>query len=448
MKINWLSILFVGTVLFLALLVINLIDKNKKMNSELKRKMFHVTMGLTTLLFPYIFDNIISLAILAVIAVLVLFVIKHTNLKKGIGDALYGVKRESLGEVFFCISVFLIFYLSKGDKILYSIPIIILTFADSAAALIGKKYAKESLASVNEDAKSIEGSFTFFIVAFMATLVPLLLFTTVGREETLIISVIIGANVSLVEMISHSGNDNLLIPLTTFAFLSTHINMSIVSLRQNLIILVVIFVLVTIANKIKVWSKLALVETLVIGYLTIILYGVYAVFPPLMLFLTALRFPKIRENEKSNLYDINMIGINAVIGTAICGIVALLDIRSDFFIVYLLAYSLHLAINSFIRFKYYFYMSQSSSLIFAFAKALGFIFLPGLILQKIFLGGVPSISACLVGIALLLLGTLIILIEKMNVEKEEFSVKNGYLQLRIVLLMVSMLGVIQYFKVF
>ena len=140
--------------------------------------------------------------------------------------------------------------------------------------MVGKNYAKKNLAELNEDSKSIEGSFMFFMVAFMATLVPLLLWTSVGREETLIISTIVGFNVALIEMISHTGNDNLLIPLTTYAFLSTHIGLDVEQLKVNLIILGVIFILVTIANKVKAWSKLALVETLVVGYLTIILYGV------------------------------------------------------------------------------------------------------------------------------------------------------------------------------
>ena len=122
----------------------------------------------------------------------------------------------------------------------------------------------------------------FFMVAFMTTLVPILLYTNVGREETLIISAIVGFNVALIEMISHSGNDNLLIPLTTFAFLSIHINQDLNTLKMYLIGFIIIFILVTIANRVKAWSKLALVEAIVIGYLTTILYGWYAIIPPVL----------------------------------------------------------------------------------------------------------------------------------------------------------------------
>lgn len=158
----------------------------------------------------------------------------------------------------------MIFWLSRGNKVLYSIPILILTFADSTAALIGKSYAKKNLAEMSEDAKSIEGSFMFFITAFMIVLVPLLLYTTVGREEVLIISTIIGLNVAMVEMISHSGDDNILIPLTTYAFLNNLMTQELEVLRINILIILIIFIIVTIANRVKAWSKLALVETAVV----------------------------------------------------------------------------------------------------------------------------------------------------------------------------------------
>ena len=349
MVVEWSGIIFVLVILLFSMLVIKLIDKKLKLHSEIKRKLFHMTMGLVMLTFPFIFTSYISVVLVGIISLIVLLVLRNTKLKKSIGDVLYGVERESLGEVFFAISVVTIFYLSKGDKILYSIPILILTFADSVAALIGKNYAKKNLAEANEDAKSIEGSFMFFMVAFMMCLVPLLLFTDVGREETLIISAIVGLNTCLIEMISHTGNDNLLIPLTTFGLICMHIKLDVWVLRRDLLILGVIFLLVMIANRIKTWSKLALAETLVIGYLTISLYGLYAIIPPLILFLTVLTLPKIKESEKQNLYDARIIETNVIIGIAICGIVAITGWRKELFMIYATCYAMHLSINTYVR---------------------------------------------------------------------------------------------------
>lgn len=447
MTIEWTSILFVVVLLLVALIIIKIIEKKANINGETKRKLFHMTMGLVMLTFPYIFESVISVGILGIIALIVLLMLKHTKLKESLGTILYSVSRESLGEIFFVISVFTIFYLSKGDKILYSIPILILTFADSVAALIGKNYGKKDISEMNEDSKSLEGSFMFFMVAFMATLVPLQLFTTVGREEVLIISTIIGFNIALIEMISHTGNDNLLIPLTTYAFLATHISLPLESLRMNLIILGAIFILVTIANRVKAWSKLALVETLVVGYLTVSLYGVYALIPPAMLLFTCMRFPNKREKEKNNLYDARIIETNIVIGIAICGLVAITGLKSEFFMLYALVYAMHLTVNTFVRFKYFCDFSEKSSLILSFIKGLGFVFLPSLAIQKAVFGILPSGLMFAIMLVTLFLSGIMIMLEKKNVKEEEITIKNGYMHTQIVLILAVIVWGIQYFNI-
>ncbi len=446
MIIEWTSILFILLLLSIDLVIIKFIEKKIKINGELKRKTFHITMGISMLILPYIFSSIYSVAILAILAIAILIVLKKTKLKNSLGTVIYSVERESWGEIFFVISVFAIFYLSKGDKILYSIPILILTLADSVAALIGKNYGKKDISYMNEDSKSIEGSFMFFMTAFIITLVPLLLYTNVGREETLIISAIIGFNVALMEMVSHSGNDNLLIPLTSYAFLVTHINLDAQSLRLKLIVLAVIFLLVTIANKVKSFSKLTIAEALVVGYLTVTLYGIYGVFPPLMLFLTCLRFPKLKESEKNNLYDARIVETNVLIGIIIAGLAAITGWKSEFFIIYSLAYSMHLSINTFVRLKYYFDLKNIDSLILAFAKGLAFIFIPSLIIQKnVFKENIQLVSI-IISTVMLFISCVAIMLAKKNVKKEEISIKNGLLHMKIVAVLIGIMSMAQFYN--
>jgi len=52
--------------------------------------------------------------------------------------------------------------------------------------------------------------------------VPLLLFTSVGRAETLLIATIIGVLSTLIEAAAWRGLDNLLIPVGAFAFLKLY----------------------------------------------------------------------------------------------------------------------------------------------------------------------------------------------------------------------------------
>lgn len=442
--IEWKSILLILTILSAVLVTVKLIDKKMNLSGELKRKLFHMSMGLVMLILPHIFTSTLSVGILGVIALVILGVLKNTKLKQSIGSVVYSVERESLGEVFFVLSVFLLYYLSKGDKILYSIPILILTFADSTAALIGKNYAKENLAVFNEDSKSIEGSFSFFVVAFMATLVPVLLYTTVGRAETLIIATIVGFNVALIEMISHTGNDNLLIPLTTFALVSTHIGLSVEELKSRIIILGIIFVLVTAINRIKSWSKLALVEILVAGYLTITLYDWYAVIPPLLLLLTVMRFPKLQSNEKNNKYDARIIETNLIIGVAICGIVAITGWRAEFFMIYACAYAMHMIVNSYVRFKYFIKLKNMNCILLSIFKGIGFVFLPSLAIQYVVFKVIPSWSMFFVMAMAMILSSVAICFAKKNVEDEEISIGNGYLHMLIVFACTLVIGSIQF----
>lgn len=440
---EWRNIALVILIIFIMLLIIKLVDKKLKLNGELKRKLFHTSMGLTMLLLPHIFTSVASVAVLGIIALIIMYLLKkNTKLKKSLGSVLYDIDRDSLGEIFFVISVFSIFYLSKGDKILYSIPILILTLADSTAALIGKNYGKNNLSQLNEDTKSLEGSFMFFMVAFMATLVPILLYTEVGREETLIISAIVGFNVALVEMISHSGNDNLLIPLTTFAFLSIHMGHDLQMLRKHLIIFGAIFILVSIANRVKSLSKLALVESIVVGYLTVILYGGYALVPPLLTIMTVMRFPKKRENEKENLFDARIIETNIIIPISICGIVAITGLKNELFMIYATAYAMHLILNTFIRLKYYFSLSEIDSILFAICKGVCFVFLPSLVVYVLTFDEIVNVYMLISMILSMMLSAVMLYNKKKSIDKEEVLVSNAYMQMKIVLILtIFMLGV-------
>lgn len=446
-EIEWKGIVLIGAIMMAAFGLLKLLEKKTKIRGELKRKTFHITMGLMVLSFPYVFHNRYSVVVVGILCFILFMVMRHSKLKDTMGSVLYSVDRESLGEIFFTISVVLIFYWSKGDKILYSIPILLLTFADSVAALIGKNYGKNSISELNEDKKSIEGSFMFFMVAFLLTHIPLLLFTNVGREETLIISAIVGFNVALIEMISHTGNDNLLIPLTTYAFLYTHMSLDVEELRVHLLILGIIFILVSIVNRVKAWSKMALIEALVVGYLTVTLYGLYALIPPLLLFFSTMRFPKMKEEEKGNTYDARIIETNVLVPIAICGIATVLKLRQELFLAYSLAYAMHLTVNTFVRLKYYFKMKNSDSIIFAFLKGLTFVYVPSLITSKIVFGtiGIP-LYMVYIEIALLFISAIKIYLRKKNVETEEISIKNGYMHMKIVASLTSVLLIIEFIR--
>ena len=190
-----------------------------RLDPELSRKLLHLGMGLVSLTLPWIFSTTWPVIVLSSLAGLALLSIRVSSaMKREFGSVLHAVGRESFGEFFYTIAVATLFVLSHGDKLLFSIPILTLTFADAVAALVGVRYGSVRFATP-DGIKSVEGSLACFGVAFLCVHIPLLLFSTTGRLEALLIAVILGFLVMLVEAIAWRGLDNLTIPLAGFALL-------------------------------------------------------------------------------------------------------------------------------------------------------------------------------------------------------------------------------------
>src|SRR5690606_16105111 len=113
--------------------------------------------------------------------------------------------------------------------------------ADALAALIGLAYGRVRYVT-SEGLKSAEGSIIFFAVAFMSVHVPLLLFTDVGRAQTLLIATIVGLLSMLVEAVAIKGLDNLLIPIAAYAMLRWYMGATVEALALRLVVTVALLV--------------------------------------------------------------------------------------------------------------------------------------------------------------------------------------------------------------
>ena len=86
----------------------------KKSSPELSRKIIHVTLGLTVLSFPYVFESHITVMILGLLSFLALFALRKVPfLRKKFGEGLFGVERKSYGEIYFIAAVVSIFSLYR-----------------------------------------------------------------------------------------------------------------------------------------------------------------------------------------------------------------------------------------------------------------------------------------------------------------------------------------------
>ena len=354
-----------------------------RLTSEGSRKIIHITMGCAALSFPFIFTYRQSVVYLGVAALaMLLFLRLHKGMREGLGTALLGISRKSFGEIYFVISIVIVFVLHKS-AFEYIIPIAVLTFADSVAALIGISYGRYNLADKNEDAKSREGSVMFFIVAFICALTPLQLMTEIGRAEVLVISFLIGLLAAMVETVSANGNDNLLLPLLTYSFIRYNSELPLETLFVNFGVMVVFLALIFFVYKLTNFTRLSIAYSLLVGYIVMILGGVSWVLPPLALLLTFGIFPMMKREERQKIQNYKAIECTTIIGVICLYISVFYPMSRDIlYIAFSFSFACHLCINTYCRFKNFVNTSKAVSIICGLGKAFLFIALPALFIAR------------------------------------------------------------------
>lgn len=297
---EWISAGAIAGSLLLALVLLRAIGASTRADSEVLRKGMHVALGASALTYPWLFTSVAPPLVIAALTLTVLLVLRYApRVRAGLGNVVHGVQRSSEGDLWFPISVATVFWLARGNTVLYMIPILTLTIADAFAALVGSRYGRMRYDTLEGDRKSAEGSIAFFLIAFFATHVPLLMFTTVGRTESLLIGLTFGFLVMLLEAVAWRGLDNLFIPVGGFFLLRSYMPAPARSLAIVLVMTIAMFVVVIALRRRRTLSDGAALAGVLIGYLTWTAGGWRWIVPPLVFFVsyTALwpRVEQIRE---------------------------------------------------------------------------------------------------------------------------------------------------------
>ena len=203
--------IFIALSIVFMLLVINEIWwRRKKKHSELSRKLIHILVGSFVAFWPYIM-SVNSIRIISVLFTIVVF----SSMKFNIFKSIHTVKRDSLGEIYFAISVGLITFINPSHLV-YTISLLTMSLADGLAALVGTYYGMNRKYKVYGRAKTVLGSLTFFIVA----LVLILIYIDKTGHVISLGYLALAAGLTLIENISPKGMDNLLVPLVAALFLA------------------------------------------------------------------------------------------------------------------------------------------------------------------------------------------------------------------------------------
>ncbi len=281
----WIGIGIVATSLLLMLVVLRALRARFGWHAEVLRKLAHIGLGLSSLSFAWLFTERWPVLLLGGMAFATLAALRWVPwVRTQVGVVVHGVNRTSGGDLYFPIAATGLFLLADGDRVLYAVPILTLTLADAVAALIGIHYGRTTYDSADGAPKSIEGSIAFFLVAFLASHIPLLLFTNTGRTESLLIGLMFGMLLMLLEAISWRGLDNLIIPFGGFLLLRAFLTLDAPALLARLVVTTLLLGLVLGLRRKKSLDDAAMLVGVLVGYVAWSAGGWTWLIPPLLLF--------------------------------------------------------------------------------------------------------------------------------------------------------------------
>jgi len=208
--------------------------KKEKITKFGARKTVHMFAGLAILSSPFYSWPFWPTIIAGTLTLLVYLSSKESKVRqlKDLYDAISeeqeeGLKRAFLqGPFFYCLSItslVFIFGIFASDQFYFPIAgVLIMIVADTLASVIGKRWGKISLSLPWTNSKrTLEGSLTFFVTAFLLCFLSFFLFGTLiptfqqplSLATILIYSLITSAIATVIELISPSTYDDLTVPI-------------------------------------------------------------------------------------------------------------------------------------------------------------------------------------------------------------------------------------------
>ena len=253
---------------------------------EWSRKLMHVGTGLLALSLPWLFRSPWPVLVLCATGATGMVVIKHaTRLKETFGCVVGDVARQSAGDITFPLGIAVVFLLSQGDCLLYSVPVLVLTFADAAAALVGTFYGLLRFETPGGK-KSVEGSLAFFVVAFLSIHIALCLCSDAGQEKAVLIAFLLGFLLTIVEALAGwRGLDNLLIPVAGFIFLRAMVDAPLTELVVQGMVLLSLAAGLVFLRRQTTLNTSALLGAVLVGYMSWTLGGWKGILASLLLFM-------------------------------------------------------------------------------------------------------------------------------------------------------------------
>lgn len=196
------------------LFAVELASREWRPSREGTRKAVHVGTGLILLSVPWQVRHPETLMAVAIAFAGALIAARRL----GLLDSIHGVARRTDGVLLFPLAVALVYALSSRQPLEYCIPLLILTFSDTAAALVGQRFGTFRY-RVGAAKRSLEGNVAFVVTALGVTWLLLVSAGAGGILECGLIAAAVALASGGLEAVSGRGWDNLTVPVGSWAVL-------------------------------------------------------------------------------------------------------------------------------------------------------------------------------------------------------------------------------------
>jgi dolichol kinase len=222
---------------FLTILIPVQLKKMNKISKFTARKMVHLLAGLSVLSTPFFTWPYFAVIIAGSLTLLTLLSSKESKVKKlkelyeSIGEEAEEKVGFLQGPFHYCISITVlitVFVIFAPHQLYFPIAgILIMIIADTLASVIGKRYGRNHLKFPWTSRRTLEGSMTMFIFAFLLALGSFYYFGNFNPitqqvltwETIFFYALITGFLATIIELLSPSTWDDLTVPIGTTAIM-------------------------------------------------------------------------------------------------------------------------------------------------------------------------------------------------------------------------------------
>lgn len=201
------SVLFIGIIMVAGKLF-------EKAGKEASRKFIHIMLSNWWIIAIVFFDNMWSAALLPLIFVVINYISFKTNLIKVMERDEGTENKDSLGTVYYAISLLILALITFGplnNPIIGLCGILVMGYGDGLAAVIGQSIKSKTF-KIAGNTKSVAGCITMFAVTSIILSGFLYYYSA---EYWAIKSIVVAGIMTLIEAVSIKGTDNITVPLLT-----------------------------------------------------------------------------------------------------------------------------------------------------------------------------------------------------------------------------------------